>query len=102
LAVLEAPGGEVGRGEVGGEETVPAGEADGVGENGARNGVTWAEACAGSGFFGLLGLQANVEFEVVDVFVERLGRFLFGSQWTKVGSRRWCDIRRSLVRGSIP
>lgn len=76
LAVLEAPGGEVRGREVGGEEAVAAGEADRVGEDGAGDGVAWAEPRAGTGRFGLFGLQADVELEVVDVAVECLCRVL--------------------------
>ena len=56
LAVLEAPRSQVGGSEVGGEEAIAAGEANGIGEDGSGDCVTWAETRTWSGFFGLFGL----------------------------------------------
>jgi hypothetical protein len=69
LAVLETPRCKVGRGEVGGEESVSAGEADGISEDSPGDGIAWAETCPRLRGLRLLGLEADVEFEVIDIAV---------------------------------
>ena len=69
LAVLETPRGKVGRGEVGGEESVSTGEAYGIGEDSARDGIAWAETRSRLRILRLLGLEADVEFEVVNIAI---------------------------------
>lgn len=54
-------------GHVGGVESVSAGEGDGVGEDGARDGVPWAETGAVDEGFGFFALKTGCIRNIVGI-----------------------------------
>jgi len=74
-AVRVAPGREVGRCEIMGEEAVTTGEGDGVAQNSAADSVAWAQASTWDKRFCLFGLETDVELEVLNMPVQLLGGF---------------------------
>jgi len=62
--------------EINSQESVTSGEADGISQNGARDGVSRAQACTGTRRLDFLSLQTDMKLKVVDVPVQRSGSSL--------------------------
>ena len=82
LAVLEAPGSKVGGGEIMRKEAVAPSKGNGVAEDGPADGVSRAETGTVNEGLRLLGLQTDVELEVVDVAIQKLSGS--GNLWVRV------------------
>jgi len=72
-AIGITPGGEIVRGEIGREETISANKSDGIGEDGTGDGVTGAKTSTCDNWFGVLGLETNIQLEMVDCTIKFLG-----------------------------
>jgi len=72
-AIGEAPSGKVVGGKIGGKETIPADERDGVRKDGTGDGVTRAETSTLDDWFGVLGLETGVQLKVVNLSIELFG-----------------------------
>jgi hypothetical protein len=82
-----------------GEVAVSTGESDGVAENSAGDGESWAETSTIHDRFSLLGLKTNIEFEIINVTIEFISSFI--DFWVGVPFLERCvGLETKILKGS--